>query len=53
MWLVYKLHGYGPMAGSSDHGNELSAPVKGGENFDKLKAVLIFEEAPYSVELRS
>lgn len=53
MWIVFKLHGYGPMAGSSDHGNELSAPMKGGENLDKVRGMLIFEEAPYSMELRS
>jgi hypothetical protein len=51
MWIVFKLHGYGPMAGSSDHGNELSGPVKGGENLDKLITVLISED--HSIELCS
>jgi hypothetical protein len=48
MWTVFKSRGYGPMVGSSDRG-----PMKGGENLDQLRAVLISEEEPYSVELCS
>jgi hypothetical protein len=46
MWIVFQLHGYGPMTGSSDHGTELSRPMKGGENLDQLRAELISEEEP-------